>query len=194
MGSYGRNFEFRIVPTSHNRLGRFATQTAADYATVIPMGAPVQGTGSFDDLGRETVELADTATPPVKGRAGVAIYEHGDGGTWAGDDPFLTTYSDKGTLPVAKAVQVISGPNVKVVFKNTDAETFLQTREYDGRVMVAGMGGATPTVAVGEYLEPHSSPSDTNGYWVETATAANAWLVVTKVDADRGEVEAQFLF
>lgn len=194
MGSYGRNFEFRIVPTAHNRLARFATQTSGDYATVIPQGAPVQGTGSFDDLGREKVELADAATPPVKGRCGIGLYEHGDGATWAGDDPFLTTYSDKGTLPAAKAVQVVSGPNVKVVFKNTEDETFLQTREYEARTMVAGMSGATPTVAVGEYLEPHSSPSDSNGYWQETATADNAWLVITKVDSDRGEVEAQFLF
>ena len=32
------------------------------------------------------------------------------------------------------------------------------------------------------------------GYWVETATAANAWLVITAVDASRGEVEAEMTF
>lgn len=193
MGSYGRNFEFRIIPESENRQARFASETAAAYATVIPNGAPIAGQGTFDDLGREKVRLAPTATPPVKGRHGIAVYEHGDGATWAGDDPYLTTFSDKGTVPPARAVQLVSGPNVKVVFKNTTAFTFNNTRDYAGRVMVAG-AGATPTVAVGDYLEPHSSPSDTNGFWQETATKANAWLVVASVDTDRGEVEANFLF
>jgi len=193
MGSYGRNIEFRIVPTAHNRGGRFATQTEADYATVIPQGAPVKVVGE-DDLLRATIELADDATPPVKGRNGIAIYEHGDGATWAGDDPYLATFSDKDTLPFNKAVQCVSGPNVKVVLRNTDDETFLQTRDYSGRVMVEGLGGATPTVEAGEYLEPHDDPSDDNGYWKVTATAANAWLVVTSVDNDRGECEAQMLF
>lgn len=196
MGSYGRNFGFRVVPGSRNRGGRFATQSTADYATVIPQGAPVEVVGE-DDLLRATVELvAATATPPVKGRNGIAIYEHGDGATWAGDDPFLTTYSDKDTLPAEKAIQVVSGPNVKVLFKNTDAETFLQERSYSARTMVAGLGTATPTVEAGEYLEPiaAASASDTNGYWQVTATLANAWLVVTSVDNDRNECEAQMLF
>lgn len=193
MGSYGRNFGFRVVPGSRNRGGRFATQSTTDYATVIPQGAPVKVVGE-DDLLRATVELADNATPPVKGRNGIAIYEHGDGATWAGDDPFLTTYSDKDTLPAEKAIQVVSGPNVKVVLRNTDDETFLQTRDYSARTMVEGLGGATPTVEAGEYLEPNNSASDSNGYWQVTATLANAWLVVTSVDNDRGECEAQMLF
>lgn len=193
MGSYGRNIEFRVVPTSHNRGGRFATQSSADYATVIPQGAPVKVVGE-DDLLRATVELADVATPPVKGRNGIAIYEHGDGATWAGDDPLLTTYSDKDVLPFAKAIQCISGPNVKVVLRNTEDHTFLQTRDYEGRVMVEGLGGATPTVEAGEYLEPNDSPSDTVGYWRVTVTRANAWLVVTSVNNDLGECEAQMLF
>jgi hypothetical protein len=58
--------------------------------------------------------------------------------------------------------------------------------------MVAGLG-ATPTVAIGDYLTPGAG-DDVSGYWAETATAANGWLVVTKVDADRGELEARLNF
>jgi len=193
LSNYGKNFEFRVVPKSENRGGRFATQSVADYATVIPQGAPVKVVGE-DDLLRATLELADNATPAIKGRNGIAIYEQGDGATWAGVDPYLTTFSDLDTLPAAKAVQVISGPNVKVVLRNTTDSTFLQTRDYSGRTMVEGLGGATPAVEAGDYLEPHDDPSDENGYWKVTATLANAWLVVTSVDNDRDECEAQFLF
>ncbi len=186
MGSYGRNFEFLIVPRSENRLARFATPSTGTWV----IGAPVKGTGSFDTLGREIVAAADEASPPIKGKMGILVYEYGGGETWAGDDRSLTTYSDKGTAPVSSAVQVVSGPNVKVWFKNTDEEEFLTNRTYTAFTMVAE--GSTP--AVGEYLEPHDTPSSTNGYWRETATLANAWLVVTKVDSTNGEFEAQFLF
>jgi hypothetical protein len=192
MGSYGVNFEFRVVPDGDDRGGRYATQLAADYATVIPQGAPVKVVGQ-DSLLRKTVALADTSTPPVPGMHGIAIYEHGDGATWAGDDPFLTTYSDKSVLPHGKAIQVISNPKIKVVFTNTTASTFLNVRSYAGRVMVPHLG-ATPSVSTGDYLEPHSSPSDANGYWQKTSTRANAWLVVSHVDASRDEVEAYFMF
>lgn len=189
MGSYGKNFEFRIVPRSENRLARFVTPSTGTWV----MGAPVSGSGTKDALLREVIEAASQGTPPIKGRDGILLYEHGDGQTWAGDDPFLVTYSDKSTAPNSKSVQVISGPNVKVVFRNTEDETFLNTREYEGRNMV-GEDGATPDVTLGAYLEPHASPSDSNGYWQVTATRANAWLVVVGIESDRQEVEAQFLF
>jgi hypothetical protein len=192
MGTYGRNFEFRVVPVGDDRGGRYATQTQAAYSTVIPQGAPVKVVGE-DSLLRKTVALADAATPPIPGLHGIAIYEHGDGATWAGDDPFLVTESDKSVLPFNKAIQVISNPKNKVVFTNTTTSTFLQTRSYAGRIMVPNLG-ATPSVVRGDYLEPHSSPSDSNGYWQKTATRANAWLVVDHVNGTRGEVEAYFLF
>lgn len=192
MGSYGPNFDFRVVPDTRDRGARFATQPTAAYATVIPMGAPVKSVGD-DGLNRQWVELADTATPPIKGRVGVAIFEWVDGSTWAGDDPLATTYTDKSTLPPDRGIQVISGPSCKVVFRNTDTSTFLNTNTYTGRNMVAELGGS-PSVTVGAYLEPHSSPSDTNGYYQVTATLDNAWFVVTGIDSTRQEVEAQFLF
>lgn len=189
MGSYGKNFEFRIIPETENRLARYVSPAAGTFV----MGQGVQGTSTVDALGRNEFAAASTATPPIKGRSGIVIYEHGDGATWAGDDPNLTTYSDKSTIPHSKSCQVISGPNVKVVFRNTEDETFLQTRDYDGRNMVAETG-ATPHVSIGDYLEPHASPSDSNGYWRVTTTRANAWFVVVGRDTTRQEVEAQFLF
>lgn len=187
--SYGRNFEFRVPPHGGQRGSRFAL---ADGVSAV-IGCAVEVDGSEDDHGRATVDLAADATPPVPGKHGIAVYEYGPA-AFAGDDPWLTTYSDKSTIPAGAAVQVVSGTEVKVVLRNTSDRTFLHTRDYDGRTMVAGFG-ATPTVAVGEYLEPYgSTASDTNGYWKETGTAANAWLVVTKADSDRGEIEARMLF
>jgi hypothetical protein len=191
MSNYGRNFELTVPPNGNQRKGRFYNAAGAD----IPIGAPVTATnGAANSLGLEPVDLQDgAASNPIAGRHGIAVYEYGPNG-YAGDDPVLTTYSDKDVVPDGAAVQVVSGTQIKVRLRNTPASsTFLNTRTYTGRTMVAGVG-ATPTVAVGDYLEPQGTPNDTNGYWVETATLADAWLVVTKVDSDRDEVEAQMMF
>jgi hypothetical protein len=157
------------------------------------MGVPVRVADGAtpDDMGLLPVALATGAQAPKKGLSGIVLYEHAPA-AYAGDDPFLTTYSDKDTVPRGKACQVIAGDRIKVVFRNTTARTFMVTRDYAGRTIVAGMG-ATPTLAVGDYLTPGTG-NDTAGYWTETATAANAWLVVEKVDTDRGEVEARMTF
>lgn len=192
MGTYGRNFGFRMVPDSDDRHGRWVTPATGTY--VMGQGVEADDSAGIDTLGRQTLKAATPGSVPTPGRSGIAIYEHGDGATWAGQDPFLTTYSDLSTLPVSKAVQVISGVGVKVVFTNTDATTFLQTRSYAARNMVGEGGGATPNIAVGSFLEPNLSPSDSTGYWRQVNQRANAWLVVTSVDSTRQEVEAQFLF
>lgn len=192
MASYGRNFDFRVPPRSGERAGRFILGGAA----AVPIGAPVKvdtataGSAEFSDA--NTVELATGAQAPVPGLSGILVYEHAPA-AFAGDDPFLTTYSDKDTAPVGKLVQVVTGTTVKIVLRNTSDRTFLNTRDYTGRKMVAGIGQATPTVEVGEYLTPGTG-DDTDGYWAVTASASNAWLVVTAVDNDRAEVEAQLLF
>lgn len=190
MGTYGRNFEFRVPPVHGERNGRYAVPASG---STIPIGAPVVITaaGTPTALGLAPVTLATGASAPKSGLCGIAIYEWAP--AWqAGADPFLTTYSDRDYVPLGAAVQVVSGPQVKVVFSNTTASTFLGTRDYTGRVMVAGLG-ATPTVAVGDYLTPGTG-NDTDGYWAETGTAANAWLIVTSIDTTRGEVEARFVF
>jgi len=190
MTNYGRNFEFRSAPKGAHRGGRYYLTGSTD----IPIGAPVKYDSGEDEnaLGLLPVTLATSAqNAPKPGMGGILVYEHAPA-AYAGNDPWLTTYSDLDTAPAGKAVQVVSGTEVKVVFRNTEDRTYLVTRDYTGRVMVAG-AGATPTVAVGNYLTPGTG-NGTDGYWAETATAAEAWLVVTKVDTDRGEVEAKFTF
>lgn len=189
MSNYGRNFEFRVPPRSGERAGRYYLSGADD----IPIGAPVvvDTAGDENDLGLLPVELATGAqAPPANGMGGIAVYEHAPA-AYAGYDAALTTYSDIDTVPAGKAVQVVSGATVKVVLRNTEDETFLNTRDYEGRVFVAGLG-ATPTLAVGDFLTPGTG-NDNAGYWAES-TAENGWLVITKVDNDRGEVEARFTF
>ena len=190
MSSYGRNFEFRTPPVSRDRGGRYYL----DETTAVAIGAPVvvDTDGDENDLGLLPVNLATGAQDaPVSGMGGILVYEHAPA-AFAGDDPWLTTASDKGNAPAGAAVQVVSGKNVKVVLRNTDDMTFLNTRDYDGVVFVAGLG-ATPTVAVGDYLTPGDGDGET-GYWAETSTLSEAWLVVTKVDTARGEVEARLNF
>lgn len=192
MASYGRNFDFRVPPISGQRHGRWLLATTANR----PIGAPVKRdaavvTTSFG-TGVDGCSLATGAQAPVLGASGVVVYEHAPA-AYAGEDPFLTTWSDVDYAPAGKLVQVVNGGEVKVVFTNTEARTFLNTRSYTGRVMVAGVGGATPTVAIGDLLTPGTG-NDTDGYWAETSTASEGWLRVTAVDNDRLEVEAQMLF
>lgn len=186
MGTYGRNFEFRVPPVHGERNGRYVVPATG---TTIPIGAPVAMTAGADNsaLGMAPVTLATGATVPVTGVHGIVLYEWAP--AWqAGSDPYLTTYSDRDFVPLGAAVQVVSGSQVKVVFTNTTASTFLGTRSYAARTMVGGAG----TVAVGDYLTPGVG-NDTDGYWAE-GTAANGWLVVTGVSTTRGEVEARFVF
>ncbi len=191
MGSYGRNFEFRVPPVHGQRGGRYVLPKTAPAA--IPIGAPVKvADGAVQDsMGLLPVALATGAQAPKFGTCGLLLFEYPPV-AFAGTDPVLTTYADLDTAPKGAAIQLIHGDAVKVVFRNTVARTFMNTRDYTGRTMVAGLG-ATPTLAVGDYLTPGTG-SDGAGYWAETATAANAWLVVESIDTARNEVEARFVF
>lgn len=193
MGSYGRNFDFRVMPHGGQRGSRFMLSTAA----AIPIGTPVVYDGSVDTTtfgnGVIGVKLALGAQPPRAGLSGIAVYEHAPA-AYAGNDPFLTTFSDIDTIPAGKLCQVISGHETKVVLTTTVTNTFLHTRTYTGRVMVAGMGGATSGDAEpGSFLTPGIGDG-TSGYWATTASASNAWLVVTAADEANLEVEARMLF
>ena len=187
MGSYGRNFEFRITPTEEERHGRIYFNGA----NPIPIGTPivVAASATPNEMWTDALPatLATGAQAFKHGMCGIAVYEHID---YNGYDPALTLYSDIDLVPVKRLVQMTAGPNTKVVFTNTTARTFMGIRNYAGRIMVAGMG-ATPTVKVGDYLTPGTG-NDTAGYWAVNATASNAWLVVTNVDAARQLVEAEF--
>lgn len=200
MSDYGRNFEFRKTPAGSARDARFCTHLDQP---VIPIGAPVvadlvDDPTSENTLGLQLVKLApagstqDNGVAAAGGACGLAVYEYGPA-AFAGDDPYLTTYSDKDVVPAGAAVQVLRGdPATKVCFTNTVARLFLGIRSYKGRKMVSGLG-ATPTVTVGDFLVPGPG-NDNDGYWQSTATAASAWLEITLVDAVRGQVEARMLF
>lgn len=188
MSNYGRNFEFRIAPERGQRNGRYVNATGSP----IPLGTPVavdQAAG-LDELGRQHIVPVTGATVPVRGEHGIVLYEH-TSVSLAGSDPALTTYADIDYAPTGRSCMVVSGVTVKVVLRNTEDRTFLNTRAYAGRVMVAGLG-ATPTLAEGDFLTPGTGDDDA-GYWAE-GTDANGWMIITSVDAARGEVEARLLF
>lgn len=197
MGSYGRNFGFRIIPESENRPGRYAV---AKTGNKIPIGAPIAVTAGAtpDTGGRQIVGLAAEGSVKRKGETGILVYEYGPA-AFAGDDPFLTTYADKDVAPLGAAVQLVSGPNVKVVLRNTVANTFLESRDYTARKMVAGLtadqGTTASTLVVGDYLVPGVG-TDSGGYWKLGGGGAtpNGWLVITKIDDARGELEAHLTF
>lgn len=188
MASYGRNFEFRVPPVHGERGGRYVLAGSTNLPIGVPVKAANGATVSTTLTEALPVELATTAQNPKKGLCGILVYEVDPGSGLGGVDPVLTTYSDYDTVPTGKMVQVVSGTQSKVVLRNTVDRTFLNTRDYEGRVMVAISG-----VAVGDYLTPGVG-NDTDGYWAETATAAEAWLIVTSVNTDRGEVEARLAF
>lgn len=184
------NFEFRVPPKSGERAGRFYVPTTG---TQIPIGAPVGLTGAASNASHlSPVTLVTGSTAPLSGKHGILVYEYKNDEAYAGLDVYLTTPSDLLDAPLGATVQMVSGPDVKVVFRNTSDSTFLGARNYTGRTFVAGLG-ATPTLAVGDMLTPGTGNS-TAGFWAETGTAANAWLVITSIDTARGEVEARFNF
>lgn len=186
MSSYGRNFDVRIPPVGGQRASRYSV------AAETPIGVPVVTSGSQDTMGRSVVAVAaENADKPAPGKGGVLLFEAGPD-AFRGSDPALTVYSDISTAPAGKAVQVINGDTVKIVLKNTANRTFLHSRTYTGRMMVAGVG-ATPTLAVGDFLCPGVG-NGTSGYWKKTTDPAKAWLVVTSVDSTRDEVEARLNF
>lgn len=205
MASYGRNFEFRVVPQGSARGGRFCSPSAPLAGSgagggsvgtgLIPIGAPlvVDTAAGLDTAGRQYVKLAPAgALTTAEPLCGIAVYEYA-GGAFAGTDPYLTTYSDLSVVPLNQGVEMVAGdPSAKVVLSNTAAFSFLGQRNYVGRTMVNGLG-ATTSVAVGDYLVPGAG-DDVDGYWQSTTSEAGAWLVITGIDTTRLQVEARLLF
>lgn len=193
MSNYGRQGSFLQTPLPHDRLGRYIVgdDPILMFApAIVPSGAVV------DVNGRLPLELATGAQAPRKTRSGIVIWESPWGADRLGGpglDPVLTRASDVDTAPANTAAQFISGTQVRLRLNNRAEFSFDGQRTYAARTMVAGLGGATPTVEEGELLTPGVG-TDADGYWAVTATAANAWLVVTAVNNDTGELDAQFLF
>lgn len=193
MGTYGRNFDFRQSPDMKHRLGRFLA------GETVPQGAPVVAEGDEDANGRRSFVLAaeGAARPPV-GTGGVALFEQPDNNGLIGNqgNPLITRSSDFRDVPSGQPAQVVHGTEVRLAFWNTEDDDFDGMRAadpYEGRIMVAGASGATPTVEVDEFLVPGAG-NDDDGYWKVGGDADTAWAVVTNVDPESGHVTAQMLF
>ena len=182
-----RNFVFRKSPLHGQRGARFVLGGATPLTSGVPV--LVDG-GGTDGLGRRTVNIATgDQAKPRPGQGGILVFENIEA---VGSDPRITTFSDIDLAYPGDAVQVVTGGSgtVKVAFTNTTSNSTLRANYPKARVMVAGVSQATPSLAPGDMLTPGTG-NDAMGYWQETSTAANAWLVVTAVDSTTGVVEAE---
>ena len=185
MANFGRNFGFRRMPWAYHRRGRFYVPTP----NTLLFGTPVVATTTVDAArsGAQLLAQAGAAQVPVPGQTGLIVWEMHPSGM-SGRDPNLTDYSDIDRAKDGELVQLVHGVGVKVVLRNTAATTF-GTRTYAARKMIDLTG-----LAVGDYLRPLASPSDTNGYWTKQSGSEPKWLVVTSIDSTRNEVEAELQF
>jgi hypothetical protein len=213
--NYGRNLDIRVAPRAEARLSQYLAPTTLGTGTqvagggsfaytggpgqitypagLLVMGAPVIYSGTQDHWGRNYVEFAPAGTlTTAQGLFGLALYNYAPAWT-QGFDPLLITYADMGFIPLGAPIIVVNGdPTFEVAFTNTSANQFLGTTNYPGRTMVNGLG-ATPTVAVGDYLIPGNC-NDVDGYWESTSTRAGAWFVITAIDPSHSQVTAKALF
>ena len=145
-------------------------QRAGRFSAVasVNIGSAVVTDGSTDaDGGLAVVAAGVDATVPANGEGGLAVYE-----ALFTDGP-VESPSDVIASPAGAKLQVVSGDQVKVVLTNS-ADLAI--------VDVSGL-------AVGDPLSPAAA-----GTW---ASATNAWMTVTSIDATvSGEeiVEARLTF
>jgi hypothetical protein len=126
LGTYGRNFDFLVPPDAKSRAGRHIVPSTG---ARIPIGAPVEYdlTKDPDALGRQPLVLATNggSVDVGSGLAGIMVHEFIQ---FIDVDPVLTSWSDLDAAPLGAAVQMVADPDVKVVFTNTLARTFLGSR------------------------------------------------------------------
>lgn len=190
MGSYGRFGDFLQSPRPEDRLGRYVNGSGVTIPMFVPVKVP--NGAHVDGNGQMALALATGAQAPVKARAGIAIFENPTPDI-PGLDPVLSRADDLDYVPIGAACQLVSGDYVRLRLVNAGAYDLYGQRTYPGRVMVAGLGGATPAITEGDLLTPGVG-SDSAGYWAKTVTAAEAWLRVTAVYNDSSELDAQFCF
>lgn len=183
--SYSRNFGFR----SFENIVRLGRQRTPKTGANILIGAPVV----VDDSAPGFLRLAEAGEATSPG-AGVLVYEHitvaGVGG-FNGIDLALTSPSDPpfNVAPKGAYAQIVHGIGTKVWYRNTTDKPLYDARVQVGLTVVAGLG-ASPTIAIGDYLTPAG-----DGTWVEAnGTTDGNWLYVEQVDAVSGRVECRFTF
>lgn len=180
---YTRNFGMRSFENVV-RAGRFRAPKAALTVSngTDELGRILIGTAVVIDGDNPGFVKRPTAAQAPSPLCGLAVYEHIQ---VRGVDPALSTPQDFEHVPAGQYVQIMRGPGVKVWFKNTEDRGLYDGRNVQGRTLVAGLG-ATPTVAVGDFLTVTA-----NGTF-EEGTPANGWFVVEQVAGDL--VECRFTF
>lgn len=178
---YTRNFGMRDF-TNVVRQGRFRAPTDPVNDNGAVDGLMLIGTAVKIDPAKPGFVRRPNADEVPGPHCGLIVYEHIQ---WKGTDPALTTPLDFETVPAGQFVQIMRGPGVKVWFKNTETKTLYDGRSQAGRTLVAGLG-ATPTVAVGDYLTVTADGTFDEG------TADNGWFLVEQVEGDL--VECRFTF
>lgn len=180
---YTRNFGMRSFENVV-RAGRFRAPTSALTVSdgTDELGRILIGTAVvLDDANPGFVKRPDANQAPSP-LCGLAVYEHIQ---VRGVDPGLSTPQDFEHVPPGQYVQVMRGPGAKVWFKNTSDKNLYDGRAQQGRTLVAGLG-ATPTVAVGDFLTVTADGTFAEG------DASNGWFVVEQVEGDL--VECRFTF
>jgi len=174
---YSRNFGMRSFENIV-RKGRLKTPTTGD-----PLVIGTAVTADPDNPGRMKAVTAATA-PDALG--GILVYEHIQ---FQGVDTALVTNHDEpyNLVPRDRHAQIMSGKGAKVWFRNTEDKTLYDGRVRAGGTLVAGVGGDSPSVNVGDFLTPAA-----NGWAV--GTAANGWLQVEQVNHAAGLVECRINF
>lgn len=165
-------FGARVSP----RHGERSARNTADNSGIV-IGAPVVATGTKDSRGSLIMtKAAKGANKPLPGLGGVANRDP----LFRADEFAIITHTNQYEITEGMPFQVWSGSTVKIFLSN-----------INGFVAVDGLGGATNTVNVGDFLTPGDGNLE-DGIWEVTADAAKAWLVVTDVSGDSLDARLNF--
>jgi len=187
-----RNWGIRRF-TNIVREGRLRSPAAAD----LRLGLAVEQDAASPEYVREATVLTGVGGSGINGQLiGILHYEadsqnYNDPayGAAAGQVPMDMDFAPRGRM-----VQVISGPGLKVWFRNTEADTTEPGLNYASSraevVMVGNLGhDGTGDVAEGDLL----GWDEVNKYWAVTTVAAEAVFRVDSADNTYGILDATML-
>ena len=183
-----RNFGMRRF-TNLVREGRFRGLASG---TELRLGTLVEVDPNDTSRIRQAVDVAIGGAGNVQtDLCGILWYEH-DSQTYEGAAAG-TLINDYDTAPNGRMVQVLHGKGAKVWFRNTAENTTEPGLNYPATrsavTMVTGLGGATPTVEVGELL----GWNNTSKAWEVTTDTDHAVLRVTAVDNTLDTCDAELI-